>query len=405
MRSQGLRSSTVAAVVSHAREPSARWYIRTLAHVPNARIETIRMEDCPDAASLTLAVRRIARIQPLGLLVVEWPSDTGLAQAALDVGTELHVPTLLLRDRLTPCSRVVVATDGGANAIDLLWIAQQLASSAHLPVRVLRLRPPALELPGPSTDDALGAAMQQVMSRMVGLNVQVETLHAADPVAALEREVRQGETLLMGAPSPLRVATGFEGTFPDAASRRVSGTLLLVGRRASAQPCLRRLLWGRLARPGLRAANKREAIEQLVENLVQHNQIPSSSRTDFVERAMDRERLMPTAVGSQAAFPHVRLRDFSGVAASFGVFPDGVDFGSDDGNRSRFICFMVSPYGFYEDYLAILARFARRIVVPDVREGLLRCETATEVVDLLAPRLDVVAGDVSEKPYVLEGVS
>jgi mannitol/fructose-specific phosphotransferase system IIA component (Ntr-type) len=264
-------------------------------------------------------------------------------------------------------------------------MARQLARTFHAPVRLLRLVP-AGAAPPPSRPNA-APSLEGVVSHVLGLQADIRTLPADDPAEALARDAAPGDILLLGAPSPLRITAGFSGSIPERVGARIPSSLVLLHRPASAPTDLRRILWGRLAQPRQRAASPRDAIASLVENLARHHQLPSSCTTDFVRRALLREQEMTTGVGGSTAFPHVRLRSFSGVAASFGVFPEGVDFQAVDGNPCNFLCFLVSSHGYSNEYLSILARFARRMLLPDVREALLRCATSEAIMDILEPQI------------------
>lgn len=97
---------------------------------------------------------------------------------------------------------------------------------------------------------------------------------------------------------------------------------------------------------------------------------------------------MSTAVDFETAFPHVTLRGFFGVAASMGICPEGVAFDSERGQPTRFISLFVTPDGFYDDYLAALAKLAKRMIDANVRGALLSCETPSQARDILEPRQD-----------------
>ncbi len=55
---------------------------------------------------------------------------------------------------------------------------------------------------------------------------------------------------------------------------------------------------------------------------------------------------MSTAVDCDTAFPHVTLHGFFGVAASIIICPDGIDFGNEDNQPTRFIVLFVTLRGF-----------------------------------------------------------
>jgi mannitol/fructose-specific phosphotransferase system IIA component (Ntr-type) len=136
--------------------------------------------------------------------------------------------------------------------------------------------------------------------------------------------------------------------------------------------------------------DKQESIDILIENLILHKQIPRASKSDILDRALRREQLMSTAVDCETAFPHVTIPGFFGVAASMGICPNGVAFGSENGEPTRFISLFITPEGLYDDYLAALTKLARRMIDPQVRKALLMCETPSQARDILEPCDDAI---------------
>ncbi len=74
-------------------------------------------------------------------------------------------------------------------------------------------------------------------------------------------------------------------------------------------------------------------LEQLVQPLLDTGMIEEGS--GYLEKLVEREALLSTAIGNYVAFPHVRRPDETRVAAPcvvLGICPKGVDFASLDGD-------------------------------------------------------------------------
>lgn len=220
----------------------------------------------------------------------------------------------------------------------------------------------------------------------------MEIKKALDVADAIAASVREGDLLVLGAPSALRITSDFEGSLPHTIAKRVSVPLILLSTPSDNRLRLRRLFWGGLIQTDLRPRDKTQALSALIENLALHNQIPLSSVTDTLDRALRRENIMSTAVDCETAFPHVTLPGFFGVAGSMAICPEGVAFGSLDSLPTRFLYLLVTPDNLCDEYLATLGMIARRMFRPEVRAALLRCRTSAQVLDILEPREDELLG-------------
>lgn len=400
MKKHRLHATAVAAVFSRESERIVRWYAEMLTGHRNARVCAIRQDGSACKAKTNLAqeeaidpvpaaIRQLARAHKIGMIVSDWSTRHSRLQALLRLADEFSVPAVFIRqENLVPVERVVVATAGGPNVLELMWIAKEIASALHVPVSILHCRRGTCGLDSTASDFET-IPLERLSVRILGMHAAIETSNGRDITKSVAAFLRKNDLLVLGAPSPLRRTMAFADSLPDLVARKVAAPLILLSSPPPAVVSLRRLFWGNLIKTGIRVRHKQEALSVLIKNLAHHNQLPGSCQSDILDRALRREKIMSTAVDCETAFPHVMLRGVFGVFGSMAVCPAGVDFGSSDGSPTRFLYLLITPHTFCEDYLAILSKIARRMVNPEIREALLACETPAQVLDILEPR-DVI---------------
>lgn len=392
--------STVVVVASRQSEGAILAYADLLTSHRNARVTPVHLHAenafAVPRGSLSgragngfirTAITQIAKAEKVGMIVSEWLADPHDMREALRLANELAIPAVFIRHpERKPRGRVLVATAGGPNVLQQMWVARQAACSLDLPVSFLRVVHPAVTPAGMSPSDDPVAALDVCACRLLHMDARMEVKKAVKVDDAIASCVREGDLLVLGAPSALRMTSDFEESLPHVVANRVSAPLILLSTPPKNRLSLRGLLWGGLIKTGLRPRDKKHALSALIENLACHNQVPRSSVGDMLDRALRREAIMSTAVDCETAFPHVTLRGFSGVAASMAICPEGVAFDSPDGRPTRFLYLLVTPDCFCDDYLAILAMVARRMINPEVRHALLACHSPAHALDILEPR-------------------
>ena len=90
-----------------------------------------------------------------------------------------------------------------------------------------------------------------------------------------------------------------------------------------------------------------------------------------------RETLVATTVGYGVAIPHCRLRGLDRICVAMALWPDGVDFGSPDDEKTHIGILVAAPADkMEEDYLALLAFLGRVLRRDSNREFLLGADSA-----------------------------
>jgi len=104
----------------------------------------------------------------------------------------------------------------------------------------------------------------------------------------------------------------------------------------------------------IKAKNKKEVIEELVEILSKKNVIVDKKVT--IESLLEREELGSTGVGQGIAIPHSKTKGVKELIGAFGVSKQGVDFDALDGENVNIFFLLLAPEGAAGLMLKALAR-------------------------------------------------
>jgi mannitol/fructose-specific phosphotransferase system IIA component (Ntr-type) len=122
--------------------------------------------------------------------------------------------------------------------------------------------------------------------------------------------------------------------------------------------------------PGLAAENHEQAIEELIAAMASAGWVANEAK--LLAQELDRENQVPTVIGHNLAFPHVRGLDSGGLRLSIGTSEPGIDFGS---SSAQIVCFAVIPTAGNTVYLRLLSELIEVLEKADSRAKLLACQT------------------------------
>ncbi len=317
----------------------------------------------------------------VGLIVSEWLEDPENMQEVLRRGHRLGVPVVIIRNPTPqPRGRIVVATAGGPNVLQMMWVAREFAEALQIPVHLLRIMQS-----NANTHNNGAFALDACACRLLRMKANLEVHRSELVEEKIIENVAPEDMLVLGAPSALSITTAFTQSLPYKIARRLKTPVMLLSMPPQDEINLHTLLWGDLIQTKAQFHNKQEALSCMIDNLVYHNHIPLADRKTMLERAAQREALMPTAMDCETAFPHITISGLYGIVGCMAICPSGVDFGSQDGHLTRFIFLLVTPDQFYGEYLATVATLARTMMRTETRAALLECTTPEEVRHILAP--------------------
>jgi mannitol/fructose-specific phosphotransferase system IIA component (Ntr-type) len=135
--------------------------------------------------------------------------------------------------------------------------------------------------------------------------------------------------------------------------------------------------------PDLDAADKEDAIHQLIDALVDAKALTRKKADAIGKEIIDRERQATTGIGNGVGIPHARSKHVDKILLSFGRIEEGLDYAAVDGSRVRVLVLLISPKDATDEHLA-----AMKSIVNIVRDGyqckrLIGCRSAASFVDLL----------------------
>src|SRR5476651_1271808 len=100
----------------------------------------------------------------------------------------------------------------------------------------------------------------------------------------------------------------------------------------------------------------------------------------FLEQVIAREKISPTMVENEIAFPHARTELVDRIVLAIGRSGAGISFGP-NGERARLIFLIGVPQQLISDYLVCVGALARLLKDAEVRQRLLSAETPREFAD------------------------
>ncbi len=126
--------------------------------------------------------------------------------------------------------------------------------------------------------------------------------------------------------------------------------------------------------PRLKAKTQTEAIEELAKVMEEQKFIANA--TALASAAMDRERILSTAMGSGLAFPHVRGVEGGALTLTIGISEEGIDW---DGEKVHIIVLSAIPVAVSAFYLRLMAGLAQSFAKKDNLALLMAAKTSSEM--------------------------
>lgn len=122
--------------------------------------------------------------------------------------------------------------------------------------------------------------------------------------------------------------------------------------------------------PDLRAANRWEAIDELIEKLVATNKIRPDDRAAVTAAVKKRETSMSTGIGFGIGIPHASTDLIYEVVGALGRSRNGVNFEALDNQPVKIIMLFLVPQGQFQKHLHTLANIAKLLHKAEFRQAL-----------------------------------
>jgi mannitol/fructose-specific phosphotransferase system IIA component (Ntr-type) len=122
--------------------------------------------------------------------------------------------------------------------------------------------------------------------------------------------------------------------------------------------------------PDLRAANRWEAIDELIGNLVSTGKIQAADRESVTAAVKKRETSMSTGIGFGIGIPHASTDLIYEVVGALGRSSQGVNFEALDNQPVKLVMLFLVPQGQFQKHLHTLANIAKLLHKLDFRQTL-----------------------------------
>jgi mannitol/fructose-specific phosphotransferase system IIA component (Ntr-type) len=136
--------------------------------------------------------------------------------------------------------------------------------------------------------------------------------------------------------------------------------------------------------PELKAANRWEAIDELVDTLVVNGAIAKSDRDAVIDVVRTRENSMSTGIGYGIGIPHASTELIENVVGALGRSKNGINFEALDNQPVSLVVLFLVPQGQFQKHLHTLANIARQLHNSEFRTALEKAEDASSICQILS---------------------
>lgn len=133
----------------------------------------------------------------------------------------------------------------------------------------------------------------------------------------------------------------------------------------------------------LKASDRWEAIEELIDLLVDSGQIKPDHREAIVSIVKKRETSMSTGIGFGIGIPHASTDLIDNVTGAFGRSKDGVNFDALDNQPVNLVMLFLVPQGQFQKHLHTLAKIAKMLHKKEFRKSLEDAKDAAEMYQII----------------------
>ena len=134
----------------------------------------------------------------------------------------------------------------------------------------------------------------------------------------------------------------------------------------------------------LKAKNKKEAIEELVDLLIKAKKVEEENKDKIMKALLDREELGSTGIGQGIAIPHAKSDGVKEVVSSFGKSAEGVEFDALDNKPVYLLFLLVAPMEASSLHIKALAKISRLLKHKYFRSSLRKANNVEEVVKIIS---------------------
>lgn len=144
---------------------------------------------------------------------------------------------------------------------------------------------------------------------------------------------------------------------------------------------LSKILNRRCIKLEMQATKKQDAIEELVEILVQAGKVANAE--ELVEEVLAQEKQISTGIGDGVAIPHIMTKQVKKTIMAFGRKKEGVPFDALDHQPVYLFFLILGPQGKPHLHLQLLSRLSRLLHDYTFKKNLLEAQSPDEILEAL----------------------
>lgn len=133
----------------------------------------------------------------------------------------------------------------------------------------------------------------------------------------------------------------------------------------------------------LNASTRWEAIDELINRLVECGKIKPENRDQIAAVVKKRETSMSTGIGFGIGIPHASTDLIYEVVGAFGRSTKGVNFDALDNQPVHLVMLFLVPQGQFQKHLHTLANIAKRLHNKDFRVALEQAPDAEAMIKII----------------------
>lgn len=130
--------------------------------------------------------------------------------------------------------------------------------------------------------------------------------------------------------------------------------------------------------PKLKAKDKWEALEKLVDFYATTHKISKKDKEHVLETVIQREKDGSTGIGQGGAIPHGRINSGTRIEGVMAICPDGVDYDAPDGKPVKLLILIVTPKDHEKRHLEVLASLSLMLSNVAIRSRLINAIDAND---------------------------
>jgi mannitol/fructose-specific phosphotransferase system IIA component (Ntr-type) len=135
--------------------------------------------------------------------------------------------------------------------------------------------------------------------------------------------------------------------------------------------------------PDLAGANRWEAIDELISNLITTGKIKAEHREAVTNVVKKRENSMSTGIGFGIGIPHASTELITEVVGALGRSKKGINFDALDNQPVNLVMLFLVPQGQFQKHLHTLANIAKLLHKADFRAALEQAPDAAGMLQVI----------------------